>query len=143
MRNLVHKTDWLAHVATTAAGTTTINGTTLDMEGYDGVLFVVQIGTAAADNLLKAQGSSEADGGSPDAFSDLVGSSIGASVPLMVLDVYRPKERYIRAVVTRGTSTTIDCGLAIRYGARKMPCVNDVATVIASAALASPAEGTA
>jgi hypothetical protein len=43
----------------------------------------------------------------------------------------------------RGTSTTIDWGIAIPYAARKKPVDNTVAGTIHGELHASPAEGTA
>ena len=43
------------YFATTGAGTSAVNGSTVDMNGYEGVLFIAKFGTAAADNTIKAQ----------------------------------------------------------------------------------------
>ena len=42
-------------IATTSAGTSSIDGAEVDMEGYDGVLFICKFGTAAADNTIHAE----------------------------------------------------------------------------------------
>lgn len=129
-------------VATTGAGTSTINGATFDMQNFEGILFIVKFGTAAADNQIKAQQGAASD--MSDA-ADLAGTlvAVGASDEIVMLDLYRPTERYVRAVALRGTSTTIDWGAAIQYGPRKKPVNNAVAGTIASEFHASPAEGTA
>jgi hypothetical protein len=57
--------------------------------------------------------------------------------------VFRPAERYVRAVVTRGTAdAVIDGVIAIQYGARVLPATQD-ATVAGIETHVSPAEGTA
>jgi len=62
---------------------------------------------------------------------------------LLVLDIYRPAERYVRAVVTRGTAdAVIDGVIAIQYGGRVLPASQD-ATVAGIETHVSPAEGTA
>jgi hypothetical protein len=127
--------------ATTTAGTSEIDGATIDMEGYEGVLFVAKFGTAAANNSLQAQQDSDSAMGSP---ADLEGTlvTVGASDEIVYLDVYKPTERYVRCQVERGTSTTLDWCVAIRYGARKLPVDNDTAGTIAGELHVSPAEGT-
>ena len=55
--------------------------------------------------------------------ADLAGSAVSIADSddnkLLVLDIHRPAERYVRAVVTRGTAdATIDGVIAILYGPR-------------------------
>lgn len=129
-------------IATTGAGTTTINGTEMDMQNFDGVLFIIKFGTAATDNQIKAQQDVVTGmGGAADLLGTLV--AVGASDEVLWLDVYRPRERFVRMVALRGTSTTIDWGVAIKYSGRKQPIDNAVAGTIAGELHVSPAEGTA
>jgi hypothetical protein len=79
--------------------------------------------------------------------ADLAGAALAiadtADNKLLVLDVFRPAERYVRAVVTRGTAdAVIDGVIAIQYGARVLPASQD-ATVAGIETHVSPAEGTA
>lgn len=124
--------------ALTTAGTTTITTTSpLDMTGYEGVVFFVTYGTAAAGNFLKAQQGSVSDGS--DA-ADLEGSKCipSADAGVACVDVYRPQKRYVRPSCVRGTSTTLGEIWAFRYGKDKMPVsITNITRV------ASPAEGTA
>ena len=62
--------------AASASGTGVVNGTVLDMTGFEGVLFITAIATANAGNLLKAQIGSKNDGS--DA-ADLEGSAVAAT----------------------------------------------------------------
>ena len=128
--------------ATTAAGTTTVTGSTIDMQGYEGVLFIAKFGTAATDNTLKAaQGAASDMSDAADLLSTSVG--VGASDELVWLDIYRPRERYVRALALRGTSTTLDSLWAIQYGPTVEPVDNTVAGTIHGELHSSPAEGTA
>ena len=113
----------------------------VDMANFEGVVFLASIGTAAANNGVKAQQDTDAAGGT---MADLEGTKIlsDATQVDFVLDVYRPRERYVRCAVIRGTSTTIEAVWAIQYGAHAMPTDNDTTTQ-ASEVHASPAEGTA
>jgi len=126
----------------TGAGTSDVEGTILDMSGYEGVLFIASFGTPAANNTLHAQQDTDVAGG---AMADLLGTSVGvgASDEDVWLDVHKPRERYVRAVADRGTSTTLECLIAIQYGARNMPVDNAVAGTIHGEQHTSPIEGTA
>ncbi len=142
MGNLSNSVKFSAGIANTSAGTTSINGATIDMAGFDGVVFVIKFGTAASNNTIKAQ--QGADSGMSDA-ADLAGTSVGvgASDEIVWLDIYRPQERYLRMVAARGTSTTIEWGMAIPYGPRVQPVDNTIAGTIFGELHISPVEGTA
>lgn len=127
--------------AAVATGTTTINSNPVDMQGYDGVVFLASLGSAAANNGLKAQ---QGQASNLSDAADLAGtlvSSNGTQTDL-VLEVFRPQERYLRAAVVRGTTTTIEAIWAIQYAGSKMP-INNVTAAQAAEIWASPAEGTA
>jgi len=127
----------------TAAGTTDVDSASVDMAGYEGVLFLTSFGTAATNNYISAQQSS--DDGSADAFADLTGTKIGATASDedVWADIYRPRERYVRAHVELGTSSTVESIWAIQYGGRKQPVDNTTTGTIIGEAHVSVAEGTA
>jgi hypothetical protein len=59
---------------------------------------------------------------------------------MLVLDVIRPREQFVRAVLTRATANAaVDGILAIQYRAGTKPCVQD-ASVIASNLITDAAE---
>ena len=127
--------------ATASAGTSDVNGATLDMQGYDGVMFVASLGTAAADNGIKAQQGEQSN--MSDA-ADLAGTQVlsdGTQADL-VLDIYRPLERYVRAVAVRGTSSTLEAMWAFQYAGSHKPDVNVTAAQAVELHI-SPSEGTA
>lgn len=126
---------------TTAAASDITNATPLDMQSYNGVIFIARFGTAAADNTIQAQQGLAANGS--DA-ADLAGSkvAVGASDELVVLQIENPLERYIRPVVKRGTSSTLEFLLAIRYGPKQKPVANALAGTLALKRIWGPAEGT-
>lgn len=141
MMNLSKQVEIKSAAATTAAGTSEVDGATIDMEGYEGVLFIAKFGTAASGNTLQAQQGAASN--LSDA-ADLEGTlvTVGASDELVYLDLVRPQERYVRIQAQRGTSSTLDWVVAIKYGARKLPVDNDTAGTIAGEVSISPAEGT-
>lgn len=129
-------------VSATAAGTSTINGTALDMSGFENVVFIVSFGTAAADNGVKVQQDTVVGMGGA---ADLLGSSrlCNGTGKVVCSEIVKPRERFVRPAVLRGTSTTINSVIAIQLGARKVPIDNNVTNAQAAEVLISPAEGTA
>jgi hypothetical protein len=127
--------------ATTAAGTSEVDGATIDTQGFEGVLFVAKFGTAATNNTIQAQQGE--DSGLSDA-ADVLGSSVtvASSDELVYLDYNKPQERYVRIQAERGTSTTLDWAVAILYGPKKLPVDNTTAGTIAGESTVAPAEGT-
>lgn len=129
-----------------AVGTTTINGSILDTQGYEGVALILFAGTITdGDFDLKAQQGNDA--GLSDA-ADLAGSKVSLAVAddnkCAVLDLGRVTKRYIRPVVVRGgvTGGVIDGVVAVQYGPSNAAVIHD-ATVAASETHGSPAEGVA
>jgi len=115
-------------VAPVATGTSTITGSAIDMAGFEGVLFIVRLGSPATNNTLHIT-QCDTSGGS---YAALTGTSVGAhatDTPLIV-DIYRPKEQFLKYVVTRGTTTTIDIVTIVQYGAGVRPTTQPSGTQI-------------
>ncbi len=133
-----------------AAGTTNLDGTTLDMQGYDGVMFIYGVGTLTATQATKLKaGGGAASNGSDKA--DLAGTGTpqganfadGDGTKLAVLEVFRPVHRYVTPTLVRGTANAVvDFGIAIQFKGSKTPVVNG-STVVATVLAVSPAAGTA
>lgn len=144
----------------TAAGVTVLTGAALDMQGFDGVLFVAAIGTLTATQVTFLGAQDSPDGttwgavGTAAAPTNLLttlpSGGIGGvltgvqaavnivtaamadadSNKLLVLDVFRPLQRFVRAVLYRGTANAVLDGLvALQYGAKKEPTTMDSSTV--------------
>jgi hypothetical protein len=134
MGNIVLATKRTRVINATAAGTTNINGTILDMLGFEGAVFEASIGTLSAtqQTQLKAQGGNAANGSD---MADLVGAvtpvmADGDSNKMLVLEVHRPIYRYLRCVLVRGTANAvIDSVTAFQYADRKQPESDDATTV--------------
>lgn len=134
-------------VPQTAVGTSTITGTAIDMQGYDGILFVGVCGAFTDGSFdLKAQDDTVVGMGGA---ADIAGSKVSAvaSNKFVMLDIFRPQKRFIRAAVVRGgaTGSVIGGVIAFRYKADKVPVPTTAqdASLAASKSLASPADGTA
>jgi hypothetical protein len=129
-----------------AAGTSAINGATLDMAGWEGVLIIVTFGaivTGAATSIKAQQGQASGMG---DA-ADLLGSSQTIADTdddkTFYIDIKSPRERYVRAVVSRATqNATVGSITYIQYGGRTAP-VAAHGTSVSGEAFVGVAEGTA
>jgi hypothetical protein len=128
-----------------AAATTDVNGSILDMQSFEGVMFVALLGDVADTSVLalKAEQNTVNSGTGMAALTGNAGLTAGASNAdntALVLDVHKPRERYVRPVLSRGTANAVVDGIiAIQYGPQHKP-TTQAASVIASALIADPAE---
>lgn len=130
-----------------AANNTDSNSDRIDMAGYDGVMFIATVTDSVATGVatLKVeQNTTDSDTG----MAALAGATAAATCvvnddindKVLIVDVYRPRERYVQAVRT-SSAANIAFGpvVAILYGPNTKP-VADHSTVLASAVVSSPAE---
>ena len=129
-----------------AAGTTDVETTVVDRQGFAGVSFEALFGTLT-DTAVTGIKVQQGDASDLSDASDLAGSAqaIAASDDNKVLltDVYKPTKRYVRLVVTRATANAvIDGVMAHLYEPMNKPVTHD-ASIAGSELLVNPAEGTA
>lgn len=129
-----------------AAGTTDINGSAIDMSGWEGVLFIISFGAivSGAVTSIKAQQDTASGMGSA---ADLLGTAQTIADTdddkTFYIDIKNPRERYVRAVVDRGTqNATVGNITAIQYGPRTAP-VAAHGTSVSGESFVGVAEGTA
>lgn len=130
-----------------AVGTASVTGTTVDMQDFDGAVFVAAFG-AITDGTpaIKVQGGNASDGSD---MADLAGTSTAAAITddnkLLAVEVYRPSCRYLRVVAVRGgtTGAVLDSMTCLQYEPKKKPTVQDATTVSASNIVVSPTAGAA
>ena len=138
--NLSKNTKVVLALAGQATGTSTLTTNPIDMQGFEGVMFVGSLATANAGNFAKArqgQQSNMSDG------ADLANTKV---VPVtngdsFLIDIYKPQERYVDVQIVRGVTTITGDVYAILYGPRKIPTAHG-STINAETHI-SPAEGTA
>lgn len=127
-----------------AAAQTDINGTAVDMQGWEGVTFVAALGDVTATSVLSMKAQQGAASNGSDGV-DVTGSATNAFTAgasdadnkLLVVDVVNPTSRYVRPVLSRGTANAVVDGIiAIRYRGRKVPATAD-STVLAQKAVAA------
>lgn len=129
-----------------AAGTTKRTSDIIDMANYDGVMFVFELGTLIENGTLDCfveQNSANSTSGMARLATTTAHTVTAADAALaksaIVVDVFKPGERYIQANITPATQNAVILGItAIRYNGRVKPDAN--ATLLASTQLISPAE---
>ena len=127
-----------------AAGTSAITSSAVDTAGFDGCLFIVPLGTivASAVTSIKVQ-QCDTSGGS---YADLTGTNQTIADTdddkLLYVDVFRPREQFLKLVVSRATqNATIGGIIAVLYNARSRPVTHG--SNVAGETFNWPAEGTA
>jgi len=129
---------------------TDIDGTPVDMDGFEGVLFVMPViaTSATTDSILGIVGAGSAS--SAGTFVDYTtatgavkmlttGANFGDDM-LLVLDLYNPSERWVRPTIFGSSEVMHGSCVSIRYGNRRGVVVQSTATdgVYASANFATP-----
>lgn len=141
-RNFLSRVKLLKVKDHSTAATSAVESDIVDTAGYDGVVFVTSLGTANATNTMKIQQSAT---NATDDMTDLTGTSVssGTTDEDLIVEVRQPTDRYLRAVVSRGASSTCESIWAILYGKGGNIAANSVAGTQIAEIHASPAEGTA
>lgn len=137
--NLSYRVKTIVLSAGAASAATAVESPAVDMQGFEGVRFIVVVGTSNAGNSIKVE-----QGPTSTPTDDLEGSKLAfdGTDKCAVTDVLRPTDRYVRVAVDRsGADTTIQAIIAELYGPRTEPVVQDAS--IQFEALVSPAVGTA
>ena len=141
--NLLKNIDIERVMISYGAGTTSRNGDFVDMAGWDGVVFIALFGTIVDASVitLKAAQASDVQGSDVAELSGTAQKTASSSSEgLLVLDVYRPEERYVRPEIEiSAQNAEIDGVIAIKYKGRKAP-VSLHSDVLDSEVLVSPAE---
>lgn len=112
----------------TVAGTgDTLNGSIVDLQGYDSVCFIAKTGDVAATAVgtLKAYSgdvSNLSDGAYKTVTASFTASATDSDNKLVVLDVVRPGKRYVRADFVRATANIpVESIIAILYNGKNFP----------------------
>lgn len=138
----------LINATTGAAGATDIDPSAVDMNGFEGVMFVVVMGAVVANAVTTVKAQQSSDNGVADGFSDLEDTQQTVADDddnqVFIIDVWKPQKQYVKPYVDRATqNATVQTCLAIQYGARERPTALAVADAINLEQHISPDEGTA
>lgn len=100
----------------------------VDMQGYDGVMFVAHMGTLTAGQVTTLEGKGSSDHSTWAAFATAAitaGMADADGKKCLVLDIFRPVTRYVRPTIHRATqNAVIDSCIAILYQATDKPVSN-------------------
>ncbi len=121
--NLEGWIDVLAGTAYTAAGTSTLTSSALDLGAdFDSVLVLAKFGTAAANNTVAITSSTTSGGSYAANGVTAVASGSNTHVALRVEGMPRDSSgnvcRYFKTVCARGTSSTLEYVFAIAYSSK-------------------------
>ena len=131
------------NAAISLANNTDDNSSILDMAGYDGVIFMTTITDSVSGGIatLTVQ---ESAANSDTAMAAIAGAAATVTSAanddlnsrLLIVDCYRPVERYVQGTLTSATQN-IAFGetIAIRYNGRKCPVSQSSTTVAASTSI--------
>ena len=130
---------------TVAAGTSDVNSDVVDTANFEGVRFILALGAIVSGAVTSAKVQQGAASNLSDA-ADLADSKQTIADDddnqIFVWDIFRPRERYLRLAIDRGTQNATIDGLVVEfYGAKEQPVTEDATTT--TEVHISPAEGTA
>ena len=141
--SLLFGSKWTRLSNAVAAGTTDINSSAIDMEGFTSVVFATLFGTitSGAATSLKVQAATDSAFTTP---VDLVGPTVTVldthDNMMSLIEVIKPQDyRYLRLVVDRGTqNAVVDAILAAQVHSKKEPTSQDSTTVLDAIVSVSP-----
>lgn len=128
-----------------AAGTSAINSSSVDMTGFEGVMYEITFGAIVSGGVQSINAAQSSD---DSTFVDLTGSSVTVADTddnkAFWLDIHRPVDRYVRLEVAKATqNSTVEGIRAWQYGPGDLPTTHDSTTVGGGELHVSPTEGTA
>jgi hypothetical protein len=96
-----------------------VNGTALDMQGWDGCLFAFNIGAMAGgatfDARIVSSANANMSGATNIANAAITQVANTGNTTLVLVDIFRPTDRYIRSATIPATANTTFGSVAIRY----------------------------
>lgn len=141
-RNFLNKSKLIKVKDHTAAGTSDVTTDIVDTAGFQGVVFLTSFSTANATNTIKVQ---QHTANQTTGMADLASTSVtsGSSDEDVIVEIHKPQERYVQAVVSRGASTTCESIWALLYDGPGGVSVNTTSGTQVAELHVTPAEGTA
>lgn len=148
MPNIANNMKFYYCLATDAAASNTdADGAVVDTQGFDGCVFVTSIEDSVATGVATLNVKQcDTSGGTYAALSGATATATSATnddlnTKLLVVDVFRPRERYLKANITSATANiAFGATYAILYNGRYSPVTQATAEVAQLTGVASPAE---
>lgn len=132
----------LSTVTAGAAGTSAINSSEVDLQGAEGVLFIIPVGAIVSGGVtsVKVQHNDVTATGQADVLGTSQSIADTADDTTIYIHLRKPVKRFARVVVSRATqNATIGGIVAVVYGIRTGP----VTQTLTGESHVSPASGTA
>jgi len=96
-----------------------VNGAVMDMSGWDGCMYVFNLGAmtsgATFDARVVSSANANMSGATNVSAGALVQVPVTQNVNIFILDIYRPTDRYLRSATQPAVAASLISSLAIRY----------------------------
>lgn len=125
--NFIHNLSVLTVSAAVAAGTTLVTTDVVDTRGFDSVAFIAVTGDVTDTSVLTLTGQAgdAADGSDAAnlaATATFTADATSGDEKALVLDLHKPRQRYVRATLTRGTANAeVAAIIAVLYNSHEAP----------------------
>lgn len=107
------------HISLRSLTGTAVNGTAVDMQGWDGVQFIIPAGifgtNGTLDGLVQTDDNSGFNSPTNVANSNLTQIPAANANAVAVIEVWRPSERYVRLQLTGQTNGVTGGAVAVQY----------------------------
>jgi len=145
MINILKETKLTRVLSATAAGTSTLQSTVIDMAEFDSCTFIAALGDVTATSALElvVQHGDESDGSDAadvtGATTTFTAGASDADDKLLAVEVQRPTKRYLRAKMVRATANAVVDGIiAVQANPMEAVTTHDATTVLGTAFALSP-----
>ncbi len=96
-----------------------VNGTVMDMQGWDGICYAFSIGTmssgATFDARIVSSANANMSGATNITNAALTQVPVTGNANIYIIDVWRPTDRYLRSATQPAVAATLHTSHAIRY----------------------------
>lgn len=96
-----------------------VNGTVMDMQGWDGIQYAFMLGTMASgatyDARIVSSANANMSGATNITNAALVQVAVTGNANIYVVDIWRPTDRYLRSATQPAVAATLHTSIATRY----------------------------
>jgi len=146
MSNLLYDAKFIVVENAAVAGTSTLTTDVVDMLGYQSIAFIAKLGDVSDTSVLaltaKGNSANSVSSPTPTTYAGAATYTAGASDAdnkLMIVDIEKPRDRYVFATLARGTANAVvDSIIAVLYNGDLRPEVQG-STVLVSTHTNDPA----
>lgn len=96
-----------------------VNGTVMDMQGWDGIQYLFALGTMASgatfDARIVSSANANMSGATNIANALLVQVPVTGNANIAIIDIWRPTDRYLRSATQPAVGACLIAAIATRY----------------------------